>query len=64
MTPCEKNALRRLGNGQVARRFLQIPFAHAAALVLRLFFPMSDAMASTLAALSLYALGIELIGRQ
>jgi hypothetical protein len=34
-------------------QFLQIPFAHATALVLGLFFPTSDAMVSTLVALSL-----------
>ena len=37
-------------------QFLQISCAHAAALVFVLFFPVSDAMVSTLAALNVYAL--------
>jgi hypothetical protein len=51
-------------------QFLQIPFAHATALVLGFIFPTSDAMVSTLMALSLYPprvsdrLAIELIERQ
>jgi hypothetical protein len=61
-TPGYRACRAKSGLGQ----FLQISLAHAAALVFGLFFPTSDAMVSTLAALSVYALGyaIELIQRQ
>jgi hypothetical protein len=42
-------------------QFLQISFAHAAALVFGLFLPASDATVSTLAALSVYALGYAIV---
>ncbi|WP_433994582.1 NAD(P)H-binding protein, partial [Bradyrhizobium elkanii] len=47
----------RSGLGQ----FLQISCAHAAALVFGLFFPTSDAMVRTPAALSVYALGYAIV---
>ena len=61
-TPGYRARRAKSGLGQ----FLQISLAHAAALVFGLFFPTSEAMESTLAALSVYALGyaIELIQRQ
>ena len=61
-TPGYRARRAKSGLGQ----FLQISLAHAAALVFGLFFPTSEAMVSTLAALSVYALGyaIELIQRQ
>jgi NADPH:quinone reductase-like Zn-dependent oxidoreductase len=55
ITPRARRAKSGLG------QFLQISFAHAAALVFGLFLPTSDATVSTLAALSVYALGCAII---